>query len=454
MPQQHPSYFSVSSNSVNSAQQTLIQQLLRQRTEMMHPDGYHQRMPIEESIRYTQQPNFTNAFSKIKVFISIFIRIFVLVQMTNTPVASPYASHASPVSNLPNGNNNLILSNNSMEQSPANCSIASSCSSSSSSNTAPKKRFLKAVKQESEEDKIVPLIDYEPPVIEQTTTLTIVPDVDSPTKKSLSGFLIGTPSSTGASSSSSTSSQTHFNYDNIPTEKKRESTPSSFQWPSQFRRQMSSNLSNQTIGPVPTTPYTPPPMLSPFRKGPGLYYRVFSQPGTASDTPSIPTTPILDESANPKINIGRDYQASIPKYRPERNSSDNELTQDELLFSPTDLPELDEKALELFEQLNRSNPCLFSPRNNPTPYSIELVYMLLYEYNGNLQRTLATLLEGTANDIKECRPIHRYRFSECDMWTPTEIETYSKTIQNHDKNFEVVSRAVSHSFSFSYLFLN
>jgi hypothetical protein len=68
--------------------------------------------------------------------------------------------------------------------------------------------------------------------------------------------------------------------------------------------------------------------------------------------------------------------------------------------------------------------------------------MLLHDYNGDLQRTLAALLEGTAKDIKQCRPIHNYRFPECDKWTQEEIDAFTKAIQTSEKNFELVSRTV------------
>ncbi|CAF1516912.1 unnamed protein product, partial [Rotaria sordida] len=38
------------------------------------------------------------------------------------------------------------------------------------------------------------------------------------------------------------------------------------------------------------------------------------------------------------------------------------------------------------------NPFLFSSCHSPKSYPIELIYMLLYEYNGDLSRTLAALL--------------------------------------------------------------
>ncbi|CAF3792040.1 unnamed protein product [Rotaria magnacalcarata] len=241
----------------------------------------------------------------------------------------------------------------------------------------------------------------------------------------------------------------HFSQSNgMPSHNPYLRSPHSFHWPSQLRRQLSLNLAKQTLNPLPSTPYTPPPMLSPFRRGPGLYYRVFSHPGTCTESPSIPTTPLPpgtpvgEESTVPKINIGRDYQANIPKLRTNFDDDDDAATGEELLFSPTQLSCLDEKSLETFEELNRRNPFLFSPRDSPKAYPLELIYMLLHEYNGDLSRTLAALLEGTAKDIKQCRQLHCYHFLDCDTWTKEEIDAFTKAIQTSEKNFGLVSRAV------------
>jgi hypothetical protein len=69
--------------------------------------------------------------------------------------------------------------------------------------------------------------------------------------------------------------------------------------------------------------------------------------------------------------------------------------------------------------------------------------MLLHEYDGDLQRTLAALLDGTAHDIKQCRPLHRYHFPECDTWTNEEIDAFTKAMESSEKNFQQISQAVS-----------
>jgi len=226
------------------------------------------------------------------------------------------------------------------------------------SHSALKKRILNALKQEAQDEQQQnnqTMQDFSP-IVEQNIdqdkqqqqqanldnssdestsllTLKVVPDIDSPTsgtrKKATSGFLIKTPSSstTTNSSISSSSSHTHFNYENLPPTippkiSDNNTNNNSFQWPLQvslFRRQQSLHTSSQTQNPLPSTPYTPPPMLSPFRKGPGLYYHVFSQTTPAAQqtatvaTPGLPFTPVPDEISGPKINIGEKYQAVIPK---------------------------------------------------------------------------------------------------------------------------------------------
>ncbi|CAF3334793.1 unnamed protein product [Rotaria socialis] len=423
--------------SINSIAPALLQRFLIQNGERRNVDFSSQHQPFsspEEQMRYTPSPR----------FVHIPVPNSIASLTINTPVTSPYSnqttSHGSPASPAQKCNKHndvtTILNNSIQPSSVVHSSL-------SSLNVVPPKPIENPIKQQT---------TVEDNARSSTAVLEIVPDVDSPNKKNMSGFLISTPSSTGtglssSSSSSSTSSNTHFHYDDIPQPKEQEPTPSSFHWPSHLRRQLSLNLAKQTLNPLPSTPYTPPPMLSPFRRGPGLYYRVFSHPGTCAESPSIPTTPLPpstplgEESTVPKINIGRDYQANIPKLRTNLDDDDT-ATSEELLFSPAQLSCLDEKSLETFEELNRRNPFLFSPRDSPKAYPLELIYMLLHEYNGDLSRTLAALLEGTAKDIKQCRQLHCYHFLDCDTWTKEEIDAFTKAIQNSEKNFGLVSRAV------------
>ena len=275
----------------------------------------------------------------------------------NTPVTSPYSgahpSRCSPLSDMGHNSSGPSSNMQSMQPSPP-------VFNPSSNIAAPKKRILNLLKQEAQDELQTQQDDAarQPPPIQDSSitaqekpishvedaaassTLPIHSDIDSLAvdrhKKLASGFLINTTpssSSTGthsSTSSSSSSSRTHFTYENLPgtttNPVKASETPSnsSFQWPaqiSQFRRQLSQNLGYQTPCIVPATPYTPPPMLSPYRKGPGLYYQIFSQTTPQIVTPAVqptatvatPFTPRVDDLSGPKINIGEDYQATIPQ---------------------------------------------------------------------------------------------------------------------------------------------
>ena len=246
--------------------------------------------------------------------------------MMTTPLTSSFSNakmnrQSSPSSSRQEHAKDLTTRQE-MQSSPATHSTSSSCSS-LSLDVSPKKSSVDETKAKVQEDKksVVVQPSVEPPVAPSHK--------DNLAAKPVSGFLIGTPSSTGTSASSSSSSHKHFTYENIEPQKKVEPTASPFLWPSQFRRQLSLNPSSHVYQPIPSTPYTPPPMLSPFRRGPGLYYRVFSHPGPSLETQVSPTTPLLafspmaEESSGPKINVGEDYQASIPQLRTSPNYDDD-----------------------------------------------------------------------------------------------------------------------------------
>lgn len=79
-------------------------------------------------------------------------------------------------------------------------------------------------------------------------------------------------------------------------------------------------------------------------------------------------------------------------------------------------------------------------------YPLELFYMLLYEYKGDFERTLNTMLNGVAKDIKKCRPLHKYRFTQCDEWTFEEIQKFDEAFAESEKNFEIISQKVKFQF--------
>jgi hypothetical protein len=118
------------------------------------------------------------------------------------------------------------------------------------------------------------------------------------------------------------------------------------------------------------------------------------------------------------------------------------VMEDELIFSPSTLSNESVEQLVMYEQLSRMDPTLFSPRHSPCIYPLELVYMLVHEYRGDVQRALEVLLNGRVGDLKSCRPLSRHHFPNCDRWTAEEIDAFAKAIKEPEKNFSLISKAV------------
>ena len=226
-----------------------------------------------------------------------------------------------------------------------------------SPHSALKKRILNALKQDEQHNNQI--LQYSSSITEQktndqdkqqrdienlskdSTSSKNFSTINNSTETATSGFLIVSPSSSATtnSSTSASSTNTHFNYENLPSTipskiSDNNMNNSTFQWPlqiSQFDRRSSVAVENQTLNSLPSTPYTPPPMLSPFRKGSGLYYHIFSQTTPNAQqtamaiTPVLPFTPIPNEISRPKINIGKEYQAIIPKLQMDIDDDDTSL---------------------------------------------------------------------------------------------------------------------------------
>lgn len=156
-------------------------------------------------------------------------------------------------------------------------------------------------------------------------------DKTEPNENQPSQFMIKESSSSATSSASSSSNNQHFTYDNVPEHKILHRTTSSTHWLSQFRREYSNSQSNNNISLNShlSVPYTPPPMLSPYRRGAGLYYRTFSQSNgneNLNDCNSFQAVTdsqaVTEDPSSPKINVGDEYQADIPKFRRNINPSE------------------------------------------------------------------------------------------------------------------------------------
>lgn len=171
---------------------------------------------------------------------------------------------------------------------------------------------------------------------------------------------------------------------------------------------------------VPVTHYTPQPMLNPGRTAPGLYTQVaaslVNQSGsdsTVDDTSDIFSEPPLP--IRPRINIGHDYQATIPDCygsSPSYHNLSHHL--DQQLWDPTVAQ--NDQQIARFVELSRSSAVPLGC------HSEENALRSLLEAQGEVHIAILNLLQTPPTAI------HRH-------WSPDEMEQFIRGLELYGKDF-------------------
>ncbi|CDW54135.1 zinc finger protein [Trichuris trichiura] len=185
----------------------------------------------------------------------------------------------------------------------------------------------------------------------------------------------------------------------------------------------SDNNGISMIGVRARTPYTPPPILSPLRRGSGLFCRI-RRPSPVAPK-SAPVCYSRKESfwENRKhtisrydkhffkekfhINVGTEYQATVPS-------------------AP---------LVEAFLHL-ASSPAVPGGGINT-----ELALHLLYDCRGDVQKA-ANRLTASAPLFDHQHPLHDYTYNDCQQWSSKEMIQFEDALLKGDKDFNEVSAAV------------
>nr|XP_039254133.1 uncharacterized protein LOC120331159 [Styela clava] len=200
-------------------------------------------------------------------------------------------------------------------------------------------------------------------------------------------------------------------------------------------------------------PYTPPPMLSPLRFGTGLYY---TTPGTPSFKPlmrqtstdhhgpisTIPEEDIEDEdlvrSADPKINIGSEYQAELPKLRSRRKLK-HDVHKAELIWKPTK-----EVATDNSTQSRHVEEYMKLACSAAVPYggcNKEFALHLLHKNNGDILSAVRQLLKINVK-ISSNHWMSTYRYTGSSRWQQKERQTFERATMLHHKDFYQISKII------------
>lgn len=197
--------------------------------------------------------------------------------------------------------------------------------------------------------------------------------------------------------------------------------------------------------------YTPPPMLCPVRAGPGLFCSITSRgqqrakaaqvqhrKGGLSDAVAMETAAHPSAVSQPRINVGRSFQAEVPSVR-RRKDAPADSHKALLLWTPME-------ELERPTNQQRVEALLMMACSSVMPgggASRETTLQVLSECRGNFLLTVEKLLSAHKafnNNLTQRCP------GAC--WSSSEKRLFVKSLQLHHKDFRKIQKTVqTKSFS-------
>ncbi|KAI8744444.1 CAunnamed protein product [Biomphalaria glabrata] len=213
-------------------------------------------------------------------------------------------------------------------------------------------------------------------------------------------------------------------------------------------------------------PYTPPPMLSPFRSGSGLFCTLQSaQPQTPRSAPvsgkvqlirrgslgsgkadiglelfaeqTLEVEPVPETDTEAHINVGADFQAVLPVLRDKCKAYFFTPVDDKknLLWEPSSEGENTDAQLQCYQDFS----CSAAVKGNGC--NVEYALHLLHLAHGNISDAMLMLMADPP-ELPIDHPMIDYKYQESDSWNSNEMEKFYKSIMVHDKDFFKVAKDV------------
>ncbi|KAF2898801.1 hypothetical protein ILUMI_07375, partial [Ignelater luminosus] len=183
--------------------------------------------------------------------------------------------------------------------------------------------------------------------------------------------------------------------------------------------------------------YTPPPLLNPTRSGSGLYcglkHRLTSE--TREDILSIWNNESVPESdSTPHINIGPQFQCSVPPCAKSMHHVDQEPNREYLLWGPSGGTYADNEV-DMYLDFACCAAVPGGGRNKE--YAMHLLHMC----GGNIHDAMLRLMQPFPA-LPIDHPLLHYQYSESDKWSPEEIEAFQQALFRYDKDFFSIAREI------------
>lgn len=249
----------------------------------------------------------------------------------------------------------------------------------------------------------------------------------------------------------------------------------------------------ESIQHISPPPYTPPPMLSPLRSGPGLFWKItgsskYSNHSSATSslkksnyelvkcepadlelrTPTTAYEPVIYEydiphtDVQPHVNIGPNFQARIPAFNCNRKPLKHRQGKEDLLWDPNTLATVNEEQLSMYLKVSCSM-CLPGQGNNR-----EYALHLLHQCKGDLLEALGKLVNPRPQ-LNQENPLSDYHYAglpfssfiiiclailiiphlDNQSWTSEEITLFQESLLKNDKDFFLISHEVCLGLAFA-----
>ncbi|KAK4885195.1 hypothetical protein RN001_001466 [Aquatica leii] len=196
-----------------------------------------------------------------------------------------------------------------------------------------------------------------------------------------------------------------------------------------------SRLRSTRSRPHGSSTYTPPPLLNPSRTGPGLYCGLKTKLENREDNFNVWNNESIPESdSTPHINIGPQFQCSVPLCQNGVLRVNQESSHDYLLWGPS-ISSYSDNEVDMYLDFACCAAIPGGGRNK------EYAMHLLHLCGGNIHDAMLKLMHPFPA-LPLDHPLLQYHYSDSDKWSSDEIESFQHALCRHGKDFFSISRDI------------
>ncbi|KAJ8925961.1 hypothetical protein NQ315_009814 [Exocentrus adspersus] len=183
--------------------------------------------------------------------------------------------------------------------------------------------------------------------------------------------------------------------------------------------------------PQGSAPYTPQPILNPQRPGTGLYSNLKHK---SDEGVSWSSEPIPETDSTPHVNVGPQFQCTVPPFTSVPNRTNLEPTYEDLLWDPG-INNCTDSEVDMYLDFACCAAVPGGGRNKE--YAMHLLHMC----GGNIHDAMLRLMQPSPN-LPTDHPLLAYQYSESDKWSSVETDIFHKALLKYDKDFRSIAQEI------------